>query len=121
MLMGCQQNGVLRQDAHQSLSDQFRVGIRKSFICDFPDLAIGSAEGIARGIKIRTPARENGRGWLNGVDAACCRGNFSGGISERAVFMQNVNKDSRHYFNPPLAATNSRTFSMFSSRLPQED
>ena len=46
------------------------------------------------------------------------RRQFGRGIVDHATFVHDVSENASHYFNPPLAVTNSRTLSMFSSRLP---
>ncbi len=118
MLVGNQHNAVGRQNLLQGFADQFGIGIGKSLVGNLPDLRVGSAEGVARGIEVRAPTGENGGRRSSGIDLARSGREFERGIGGHATFMCDVSEDASHYFNPPLAVTNSRTLSTFSSRLP---
>src|ERR1700739_421348 len=85
---------------------------------DLPNFRIGGTECAARGVEVRTPAGQNGRRRGGAVDLLCGSCQLGCSIINRAMAVVDVRKNSRHDYNPPLAATNSRTLSAFSSRLP---
>src|ERR1035441_7356019 len=118
MVVWNQHGAARRENLDKSLADQFAIGISECFICDLPYLFIGRANGLADCVEVRATSNDNGSGQCAGVYLLRCSQQFRRGVIGDATLVCNVSEDSRHYFNPPLAATNSTNFSMFSSRLP---
>ncbi len=118
MLVGNQHNAARRHNLDQGFADQFRIGVGKSFVGNCPYLSVGSTDGVARGSEVRAQTGEQGYRRGSGVDLFGSGRQLGRGIVSHASFVHDVSEDASHYFNPPLAATNSRTLSTFSSRLP---
>src|SRR5579862_6813200 len=90
-----------------------QVGIR-----DFPNFAEAGADRAARSLEFRARAGENRGGRCCGINLFRGGYKFGRGIIHHSTSVHDVGKNARHYFSPPFAATNSRTWSAFSSLLP---
>ena len=109
-----------RQYLDQRFPNQFRIGI-----CQELRSRSSRSQRRKRGercMRHRAPAPtgDNGCRRSGGIDLSRSSRQFGGGIVGHATLVHDVSENASHYFNPPLAATNSRTLSMFSSRLPCE-
>src|ERR1700739_2963185 len=102
MLVSNKHNAIARQDLLEGFADQFSVGVSKTFIRDFPNLGICTAEIIAGGLEVLTPTGEDGCRRNSGVDLACRGRQFERGIGDDATFVTAVSEDASHYLNTPL-------------------
>ena len=113
-----QDNTARRKRAHQCLPNQFGIGVSQRLIRDSPDLPIGVAQAFASEIQFRTPPGDDGCWGLSSINLRSGDRQFRRRVVGHAVLVYDVSENTRHYFKPPLAFTNSITLSTISSLLP---